>query len=127
MSVLQAASDVELAIPATSAFVRLARLNASALANDLGFTVDGVEELRIAVDEACTFLLEPEGPGTVHLRFHIDAGAIELAAERTGLTSGVSTAGPGELARLVLRATTDTFDWNADGSCRSLTFRKHCS
>jgi serine/threonine-protein kinase RsbW len=50
--------SVRLTIPARSRYLRLARLTAAGIASDLGFTLQGIEDLRIAVDEACAILIE---------------------------------------------------------------------
>src|SRR4051794_25430514 len=49
---------VQLIIPATSRFLRLARLTAAGLAGDLGYPIDAIEDLRIAVDELCAAIIE---------------------------------------------------------------------
>jgi serine/threonine-protein kinase RsbW len=49
---------VHLTIPASSRFLRLARLTAAGLAGDLGYPVDAIEDLRIAVDELCAAIIE---------------------------------------------------------------------
>jgi len=55
---IRAEDAVELWLPATSRHLRLARLAAAGLATDLGFSVDEIEDLRLAVDEACAVLVE---------------------------------------------------------------------
>jgi len=57
---MDAGSDpkVQLVIPATSRYLRLARLTAAGLAGDLGFPMDAIEDLRIAVDELCAAVIE---------------------------------------------------------------------
>jgi serine/threonine-protein kinase RsbW len=62
-------AQVELRIPRQAEFVRVARLAACALAHQLGFTLDIVEDIKLAVGEACTnavehALLQPSGPGS---------------------------------------------------------------
>jgi len=53
---------VRLSIPAEARFLRLARLTAAGLAGDLGYSVDDIEDLRIAVDELCAAVIEDADP-----------------------------------------------------------------
>jgi serine/threonine-protein kinase RsbW len=55
--------DVELRIPADSAFLAVLRTATAGLAARLDFTLDDIEDLRIAVDEACAMLLVQALPG----------------------------------------------------------------
>jgi serine/threonine-protein kinase RsbW len=49
--------DVELRIPADSAFLSVLRTATAGLAARLDFTLDDIEDLRIAVGEACAMVL----------------------------------------------------------------------
>jgi serine/threonine-protein kinase RsbW len=51
---------VEVRLPATSAYLSVLRTATAGLAARLNFTLDEIEDLRIAVDEACAMLL-PQG------------------------------------------------------------------
>jgi len=54
----QAGDDiVEVRLPANSAYVSLLRTVTAGLAARLDFTLDEIDDLRIAVDEACALLL----------------------------------------------------------------------
>ena len=56
--------DVELRIPADSAFLAVLRTATAGLAARLDFTLDDIEDLRIAVDEACALLLKQARSGS---------------------------------------------------------------
>ena len=56
--------DVELRIPADSAFLSVLRTATAGLAARLDFTLDDIEDLRIAVDEACAIVLPQATPGS---------------------------------------------------------------
>ena len=56
--------DVELRIPADSAFLAVLRTATAGLAARLDFTLDDIEDLRIAVDEACAIVLPQAKPGS---------------------------------------------------------------
>jgi serine/threonine-protein kinase RsbW len=71
---------VELRIPATSAYVAVLRTAAAGLAARLDFTVDDIEDLRIAVDEACAVLLPlADGDARLSARFYIEPDRLEVA------------------------------------------------
>jgi serine/threonine-protein kinase RsbW len=50
-------ADVELRLPADGAYVSVLRTTTAGLAARLDFTIDDIEDLRIAVGEACAMVL----------------------------------------------------------------------
>ncbi|MFC6287372.1 anti-sigma factor [Nocardioides sp. GCM10027113] len=57
-------ADVELRLPADSAFVSVLRTTTAGLAARLDFPIDDIEDLRIAVGEACAMVLPEADPGS---------------------------------------------------------------
>jgi len=62
--VSQTKPDVELRIPADSAYLAVLRTATAGLAARLDFTLDDIEDLRIAVDEACAMVLPQARDGS---------------------------------------------------------------
>jgi serine/threonine-protein kinase RsbW len=58
------ADFVQVRMPAEGAYLSVLRTAAAGLAARLDFTLDEIEDLRIAIDEACAMLLEQAIPGT---------------------------------------------------------------
>jgi serine/threonine-protein kinase RsbW len=58
------AASVGLQVPAVDVYVSTLRLIAASVATRSELTVDDVEDLRLAVDEACSLLLPHALPGT---------------------------------------------------------------
>jgi serine/threonine-protein kinase RsbW len=56
-------ADVSLRVPADGAYVSVLRTMTAGLAARLDFTVDDIEDLRIAVGEACALVLPEASPG----------------------------------------------------------------
>ena len=54
---------VVISMPASSAYLAVLRTATAGLAARLDFTIDEIEDLRIAVDEACAMLLPQAVPG----------------------------------------------------------------
>lgn len=52
---------VEIRVPADGVYIATLRLSAASLATRCDLTVDEIEDLRLAVDEACALLLDHSG------------------------------------------------------------------
>ena len=68
---------VTVSMPAEGAYLSVLRTATAGLAARLDFTLDEIEDLRIAVDEACAMLLTQAIPGT-SLECAFDLGADEM-------------------------------------------------
>lgn len=67
-----ARADVELRLPADGAYVSVLRTTTAGLAARLDFTIDDIEDLRIAVGEACALVLPEADPGSsLEARFQV--------------------------------------------------------
>ena len=75
-----AARDVVvLRLPAAGAYLSVLRTATASLASRLDFTIDDIEDLRIAVDEACAMLLTQAVPGAdLECTFELTAAAIRV-------------------------------------------------
>ena len=75
--------EVSLKFPASFEYIRLARLVASGLAAQVNFNLDDIEDLRIAVDELCSALVEAaaDRTSTVTVTFRVDDKQIHMEAD----------------------------------------------
>lgn len=89
---------VTVCMPAEGAYLSVLRTATAGLAARLDFTLDEIEDLRIAVDEACAMLLSQAIPGT-----NLEC-AFDLGTEDMTITVSVTAAEPQVPAR-------DTFAW----------------
>ena len=94
----EARDRVRVCMPAEGAYLSVLRTATAGLAARLDFTLDEIEDLRIAVDEACAMLLAQAIPGT-NLECDFDLGADQMT-----ITVSVVAAQPRTPAR-------DTFAW----------------
>ena len=70
---------VEVRLPADGAYLSVLRTATAGLAARLDFTIDEIEDLRIAVDEACAMLLAQVVEGTeLHCRFSVAAPTLTV-------------------------------------------------
>jgi serine/threonine-protein kinase RsbW len=69
---------VRLSLPASPDFVRIVRLAASGIATNLGFDVDELDDLRVAVGELVNLTLEVCKPETLDVLFTIDGKELRV-------------------------------------------------
>jgi serine/threonine-protein kinase RsbW len=71
--------EVRLEVPAAPEFLRISRIMAAGVASRVGFTLDEVEDLRIAIDELCFSLVGPHRrTGTITLRYLLDTDVLSV-------------------------------------------------
>jgi hypothetical protein len=78
---------VALSLPAQSRYIRLARLVGAGLANDLGIDLDGLDDVRLAIGEACG-LATQFGATAIDLQFAVTDST--LVVRGGGTTDGSS-------------------------------------
>ena len=76
----RATDTVVLRLPAQGAYLSVLRTATASLASRLDFTIDDIEDLRIAVDEACAMLLAQAIAGAdLTCRFELGGDAMAVA------------------------------------------------
>lgn len=97
---------VDVRAPADGVYVSTLRLTAASLAARCDLTVDDIEDLRLAVDEACALLLPHAiASSTLDARFEVGEGSLRVHAS-------VATSGTAEPDR-------DGFAWTVLGALAS--------
>jgi serine/threonine-protein kinase RsbW len=124
------AGDVVLSLPPRSSHLRIARLTASSFAADLGFGLDDTEDLRVAVTELCSVLLQGEHGGDgggprIELHYRVDGDRVVIEGRRPGMDGAVPELDP--IARELLAVTTDTHTLEAQDDNWIFTVRKGAS
>jgi serine/threonine-protein kinase RsbW len=116
---------VRLQLPAIGAYLAVLRTATAGLAARLDFTLEEIEDLRIAVDEACALLLPSVVPGA-----ELDC-VFELAWDELRITVSALTLDGAEPVRdsfawTVLSALAGEVDSSVDAESRvSITLAKH--
>lgn len=84
---------VNLTIPAKPDYVAIARLAVSGIANRMGFSYDDIEDLKLAVSEACTNAVDHAysgGDGEIELSCNIFDNRLEIEVVDQGHSFDVS-------------------------------------
>jgi len=112
---------VEISVPASSAYVATLRLTASSLAGQADLTVDEIDDLALAVDEACALLLPHANGGPLTGRFTIAPGSLSVAVGLSGDAGEVDRTG---FAWTLLSALADNLQVGSEGTALSVAFTK---
>lgn len=72
-------SSARLLVPAVVSSLRLARLTASSLAADLDWSLDDIEDLRIAVDELTAALIHGADGAVLELDFSVKGASLAVS------------------------------------------------
>jgi serine/threonine-protein kinase RsbW len=114
---------VELRIPALPEWVGVARLAAAGIASRLQFSIEDIEDLKIAVAEACTCCIQNLGSGDIRIACEVGADRISIVVERAGVGRGASSPPPSEddpdlggLGVFLIRALMDDVTYRADAA-----------
>jgi hypothetical protein len=75
-------AGVQMIVPAQARYVRAVRLVAASLAADLGFDVDELDDIRVAVNELCTLFQPSDGDGSIELELATDGDGELLVSGR---------------------------------------------
>ena len=112
--------DAEVRLPAETAYVAVLRMAASGIAARLDFTLDEVDDLKMAVSEACAMVLADATPGgSLYADFFLGDGLIAVHVSADSLDADPPD--PGSFAWQVL-ATTAT-EVSAEASHDRVTIR----
>ena len=117
-------STVQLEIPASGAYLAVARVAATGLAAQLQFTYEEIDDLRIAVDEACTQLLARRGSATtLNVAYHLDDAGLRVDVSIEAPDRGDPLARD-TFAWQILAAMTDEVREQSEAGRLWLSFRK---
>ena len=82
-------SLVELRIPCKAEWVALARLSVAAVASRLHFSIEEIEDVKLAVAEACTTAIQhAHGSAYLEIKCEITDGGLRVNVRDSGHTPG---------------------------------------
>ena len=121
---LDSQQNVLLSVPAQPEFLRVVRVAASGLASRLGFSIDEVDDLRLALDELC-FTLIAKGPndGTIALKYVLNTDRLTIEGT-SKLDDGRESSPVGNLSQQILTALVDEHRIWDEGNTSFFTLTK---
>lgn len=106
---------VRLELPAEASFVRLARLTAAGLATELSYTIEEIEDVRVAIDELYFLLVDGASHSlTAHICYTILPSGLRVDGKISA--PGITEPLIEPLVKEILNVTTDEWGFDeADG------------
>lgn len=111
---LPSQSSLALTVPTATVYLRHVRVLTATVADDLGFDVEAIESLRVAVDELCALAISDveDRSGTLTLVLEADADGLVLSG-RCGPVSADPEIDP--IADQLIRAGSSSHELARDG------------
>ncbi len=115
---------VRLSVPAALEYVRIVRLTGSGVASRLGFDIEEIENLRVALDELASMAIDAASGGELEMTFattDTELCVTGRAPVRVGVDVAVES-----LTAQILKAVIDDYDLCVDGGyvCFSCVTRR---
>jgi serine/threonine-protein kinase RsbW len=109
-----------------AAYVSSARLTASAVANRVNFDIDEIEDIKMAVSEACTYILKTM-TATESSNFDIQFQLSENQMEITLVTQGVvpDRHASDEMSLMMIKALVDEFEMTVENDAAIKMVKRH--
>ena len=102
----------ELIVPLRTRYASTVRMIAASLGAEAGFTVDEIDDVRLALDEVFSLLAEHHVGDRVRVAFRLDGTQLIVRLTRE---SGPVDAVPDELAANILGSVVDHYEFANDG------------
>src|SRR5215471_5638409 len=99
---------VRLSVPAALEYVRIIRLTGSGVASRLGFDVEEIENLRVAIDELASMAIEAAEGGALDITF--TTGEDDLRIEGRAKAKASTEVGIDALTGQILKAVIDDYE-----------------
>ena len=108
---------VELSLPARRNMMLVLRLTTAGVVARAGLTVDRMDDVKLAVEEACGCLIsEAGGPERLRLRFSEADGALRIAVCGEGGSPAAIGEDEREVVRCILESLVDGAELRTDGA-----------
>ena len=102
---------VELKLPAEQNMMLVLRLTTAGVVSRVGLTVDRMDDVKMAVEEACNCLIDGESaPTRLCLRFAAEDGFLKIRVCGDGACTGAANADEIGVARCILESLVDGVD-----------------
>lgn len=115
---------IKMEIPANPDYVSILRLTTSGIANKLGFSMDDIEDMKVAVSEACSNAVKHSEDNKVSINFNLLNNGIQIEIIDNGKgydvdsiqTPDLSNPKEGGLGLFIIQTLMDEVDIESKGN-----------
>jgi serine/threonine-protein kinase RsbW len=119
-------SEIRLSVPARADYVHVLRSVIASVAAKLDFSYDDIEDLRLAVDEACAYLLGlQQTPHVLTLSIKPSSRTVDVVASIDGATAARTEGVKADMVWQLLGALTDEARFEETSGQPGIRFTKH--
>ncbi|HEX9696114.1 MAG TPA: ATP-binding protein [Actinomycetota bacterium] len=116
-----------LTVPARPEYVHIARSVAAGVAAKAAMTLDDIEDIRLAVDEACTHLLAHSAADVLRVELLQSGESFEIVAHVDSMIDDGDERGDGSISWRILEALADSVLLERSGESASIRLSKRIS
>ncbi len=118
--------QIKLTLPINAAYVSAARLTASSVANRLNFDIEEIEDIKVAVSEACAYIIRENSfnsNGDFKIEFDLSADKIKITLS-IEVNDNKFEVDDAEMSLLVIKAVMDSFSVNCENGIFNMIIEK---
>jgi len=115
---------VRLSIPLDTRYVRIVRLVARGVATSMGFDLEGVDDLRIAVEEMCAALFDVSAGPDLELSFQVSGNRVDVEGRTASSSSASLDQERFALSEQILNVACDGYSVKVNGEINRFSLHK---
>ena len=89
--------SIKMEISANPEYVGIIRLTTSGIANKVGFSIDDIEDMKVAVSEACTNAIKHSSDDRFYITFNIIDNGLNIEIKDNGIGCNIDLLGKPDL------------------------------
>ena len=89
--------SIKMEISANPEYVGIIRLTTSGIANKIGFSIDDIEDMKVAVSEACTNAIKHSSDDRFYITFNILDDGLNIEIKDNGVGCNIDLLGKPDL------------------------------
>ena len=122
---MSSSEQIKLTLPVNAAYVSAARLTASSVANRLNFDIEEIEDIKVAVSEACTYIIKnPCFSSNDNFKIEFNMSKDNIKINLSVESDKKVDIDDDEMSLRVIKAIMNSTDINYDGRFFNMTIEK---